>query len=217
VLFVLLNHPADKKNMATKKGNIPWNKGKKGLQVAWCKGHPGYTTKAKGVPKSVAHREALSKAHKGKPLSELHRQHVNEAHIDGKWGVAGKHHKPEAIEKMRQKRLNRVFPFKDTSIERIMQQALVEEGIAFDKHVPLPGQPDFFIKPDLCIFCDGDYWHHYPTGKENDPKITAELISKGYKVLRFWEHDIHNKLADCLEQIKEIAGCVQARSMLLPS
>lgn len=212
------------------KGCVPWNKGLKASIESRLKmslSHKGNHTgwhhseeakrrvseankgRMKGIPLTEEVRKKISLTHKGMKFSEAWRRNMSLAR-KGKLS-------DETRRLIREARALQVIPFKDTSIERIMQQALATEGIAFDKHVPLPGQPDLFIKPDICIFCDGDYWHKYPDGKENDPKITAELISKGYKVLRFWEHDIHNKLADCLEQIKEIAGCVQASSKLLPS
>jgi len=45
---------------------------------------------------------------------------------------------------------------------------------------------------NLVIECDGDYWHKYPIGKEIDHIRTKELIEKGFKVLRLWEHEIRS-------------------------
>lgn len=39
--------------MAPKKGFIPWNKGKKGVQVSWCKGLKGDTRSRGGAPKGT--------------------------------------------------------------------------------------------------------------------------------------------------------------------
>jgi|SRR5579871_5502443 len=74
------------------------------------------------------------------------------------------------------------------------------------------GKPDFVFKEDrLCIFIDGDFWHgwQYPRWKSNlknnfwrnkietnrkrDLKITRYLRGKGWRVLRFWAHDLENK------------------------
>jgi len=67
------------------KGNLPWNKGKNRLQIAWNKGKKGTATKAsidhlrkisiarkgtKRPPFSKEWRDNLSKAHKGKKLKE---------------------------------------------------------------------------------------------------------------------------------------------------
>ncbi len=43
---------------------------------------------------------------------------------------------------------------------------------------------------NLVIECDGNYWHKYPVGLEKDHIRTEELIEKGFKVLRLWEHEI---------------------------
>lgn len=54
---------------------------------------------------------------------------------------------------------------------------------------------DFCIPENkLIIEADGDFWHHYPTGREIDTIRTLELTFNGYKVLRFWERDIHNNI-----------------------
>lgn len=52
-------------------------------------------------------------------------------------------------------------------------------------------QCDIFIpSKNLVIECDGDYWHKYPTGNDIDHVRTKELLEKGFKVLRLWEHEI---------------------------
>ena len=38
--------------------------------------------------------------------------------------------------------------------------------------------------------CDGDYWHHYPTGNNLDHIRTKELLKEGFNVLRLWEQEI---------------------------
>lgn len=50
---------------------IPWNKGKKGLQVGW----------SKGKKLTNEHKKKLSEAHLGVPLSALHAQHSGEARL----------------------------------------------------------------------------------------------------------------------------------------
>lgn len=113
----------------------------------------------------------------------------------------GKAHSEETKKIIREKRLRQVFPIKDTSIEIALQNALIEIGVHFEKHVPLPGQPDLFIRPNLCVFCDGNYWHHFPDGTLHDELINQELMEKGFRVLRFWESDINDNLNSCVETI----------------
>jgi hypothetical protein len=64
-----------------KKGKSPWNKGKKGLQVAWNKGKKGLQVAwNKGISQSQETKKKLSEKKKGKPLSLEHREHMSEAH-----------------------------------------------------------------------------------------------------------------------------------------
>lgn len=77
------------------------------------------------------------------------------------------------------------------------------------RHLPLIGKPDFaFPKQRVVVFIDGCFWHGCPAhlrmpssnvdywqGKvarnmARDKRVTAELESKGWHVLRVWEHEI---------------------------
>ena len=60
---------------------------------------------------------------------------------------------------------------------------------------------DFFIPPNTIIEVDGERWHGMLINKENntlipqrDFIISAELESKGYEVLRFWNKDIFENI-----------------------
>mgnify|MGYP001567046335 CR=1 FL=1 len=93
------------------------------------------------------------------------------------------------------------FPFTNTSIEIKIQQLLKNAGIEFETQYPVLGRPDIFIKPNICIFIDGCYWHKCSQCgyedkliTEKDQKITEQLQLQGYSVLRIWEHQIKNGL-----------------------
>ena len=120
----------------------------------------------------------------------------------------------------RKNRLHQVFPAKDTNIEKILQKGLRKKGIKFEKHKPILGQPDLFIKPNICIFADGDFWHgwlylqgrdfsgkkhfnnkHFQHIIKKDKKITLQLKELGYNILRFWEHEINENPKKCLQKI----------------
>lgn len=58
-------------------GNVPWNKGKKGLQVAWNKGQPLSEKQKKLL--SVVLKGRVS-PNKGKTLSDAHKKHLSESH-----------------------------------------------------------------------------------------------------------------------------------------
>lgn len=113
----------------------------------------------------------------------------------------GKTHSDE----VKTKRLLQIFPVKDTSIEIKLQKALKNKGIEFETHKPIFGQPDIFIKPNICIFADGDYWHKIPKSIPRDKIVNVTLQLMGYKVLRFWEHDIKQRLEWCINQILKSA------------
>lgn len=116
-------------------------------------------------------------------------------------------------------RLFRIFPKVDTKPEKALQAALTIAGIVFEKHKPIVGQPDIFIPDKLVIMCDGDYWHANPAkykaevvikGKvtasqiwEYDGKVTENLQSQGYTVLRFWESEIKADLLGCIKKVQE--------------
>src|SRR3990167_8630927 len=52
---------------------------------------------------------------------------------------------PAYKESIRKARLLQVMPFKDTLIEIKLQNLLKENGIIFETHYPISGQPDIFI------------------------------------------------------------------------
>jgi len=75
------------------------------------------------------------------------------------------------------------------------------------RHANLPGKPDFvFRKQRLAVFVDGCFWHNCPRhghipksnrkywrkklqrNEGRDRATNRELRSKGWRVLRLWEH-----------------------------
>ena len=99
-----------------------------------------------------------------------------------------------------------VIPFKDTSIELKLQNFLKEQGIEFQTHYPILGQPDIFIKPNICIFADGCYWHKcsqcgFDELKQRDKQVNEELQKQGYIVIRIWEHEINKGQFSGLNQL----------------
>lgn len=109
---------------------------------------------------------------------------------------------PELIRRLR---LGRVYPKKDTSIERAIQQELSRRGIRFVKHLPILNrcQADVaFPEQKIAVFCDGDYWHNRPDVRSKD--ITQEMIlrANGWRVLRFWEHEINADVSACVSKIR---------------
>jgi len=83
------------------------------------------------------------------------------------------------------------------------------------RHQKIFGKPDFvFRRERLAVFADGCFWHACPihatrpktnetiwgtklaANKARDMLVTRTLQSKGWRVIRIWEHDITAKKED---------------------
>jgi very-short-patch-repair endonuclease len=74
----------------------------------------------------------------------------------------------------------------------------------FEKQKAIPEAhtiPDFFIAPNICVYCDGDYWHSMPNQVERDKRQDEVLTAAGYKVYRFLGSAITKDVDACLAQI----------------
>ena len=80
------------------------------------------------------------------------------------------------------------------------------------RHQTLPGRPDFaFRREHVAVFIDGCFWHKCPThcrqprsnsgywlpklqqNQLRDRRVNRALHSTGWKVLRFWEHELQTE------------------------
>jgi len=204
---------ARKKMSIRNKGRTPWNKGLKGTQVAWNKGknHSEETRRKLSISHKDQHsspRTEFKKNHvpwiKGKHHSSKSKKQMSDA-LKGRipWNK-DKTHSEKTKQKLRKARLNQVFPKKDSSIEVFMQEELDRRNIKYKKHVAFFGQPDLFIEPNICIFCDGDYWHKYPNGRKRDKKVNKKLEDEGFQVIRFWGREIRADVESCGHTIEVI-------------
>ena len=112
----------------------------------------------------------------------------------------------------------------NTTTERRFRLALVRAGIkGWQMHPKWPlGRPDFlFPKAGLAVFVDGCVWHgcprcgHVPSknadfwrakferNRERDKRNMEGLIAQGFKVLRFWEHELQEGLTQCVQAVVE--------------
>lgn len=111
----------------------------------------------------------------------------------------------------------------NTGPEQLLRKELWKLGYRYRINVTnLRGKPDIvFKKKRLVVFVDGEFWHGYKWSEkknrikansdywikkiegniERDKKNAAYLSSVGYKVLRFWEHQIKKDLNFCVQQI----------------
>ena len=126
------------------------------------------------------------------------------------------------------KRLLKCAPFfllHPTSIERSLQAELARRSVPFTAQAADLGLPDLVLSNyKVVIFADGCYWHgctapsckffqtrglHYMIGRrrsaneqrEHDRKVTQYYQNNGFKVFRFWEHEIKKSAAQCVEQV----------------
>jgi DNA mismatch endonuclease Vsr len=109
------------------------------------------------------------------------------------------------------------------STERRLRAALVRAGISGWRLHPLilRGRPDFYFpREKLIVFVDGCFWHgcrtcgHTPKtrtefwtqkvvrNRHRDRLNTVALSREGFKVIRFWEHDLRRRLPACVETIR---------------
>lgn len=112
---------------------------------------------------------------------------------------------------------------KDTKPELALRRALFASGLrgwrCHAKHVP--GKPDVaFTRRKVAVFVDGRFWHGHPDyftpGKsgaywdakiartqERDRIANERLLADGWTVLRFWDLDVENDLAGCVERVAQ--------------
>ena len=112
-----------------------------------------------------------------------------------------------------------------TKPEIILRKALWNHGLRYRiNYKKLPGSPDIvFNKKKIAVFVDGEFWHGYnweikkekiKTNREfwipkierniqRDKEIEETLVLLGYKVMRFWEHEIKKNLKGCTNKVLE--------------
>lgn len=110
----------------------------------------------------------------------------------------------------------------NTKIEKDICKGLWRMGYRFRKNVKnLPGKPDIAIqKYKIVIFLDSCFWHkcpeHYKEPKSNlnywlpkiernvkrDQEINEYYKSRGWHLLRIWEHEIKKDFCNTLVKIK---------------
>ncbi|MBQ0963645.1 very short patch repair endonuclease [Streptomyces sp. RK23] len=116
---------------------------------------------------------------------------------------------------------------RDTAPEIAVRRLLHASGLRYRVNVPVPGMPRrtidiVFPRAKVAIFLDGCFWHgcplHATQPKSNaewwrtkldknmarDVETTGHLRDQGWTVLRFWEHeapeDVANQVSECLTE-----------------
>jgi DNA mismatch endonuclease Vsr len=111
-------------------------------------------------------------------------------------------------------------------IERRLGSALWKAGFRYRKQYKIFGKPDYvLVSAKIAIFVDSEFWHGYRWGKRakeafrsnqsywyskiernrtRDRKVNKELKREGWRVIRFWEHEITSKLEDCVARVRKV-------------
>ncbi len=109
----------------------------------------------------------------------------------------------------------------NTKPELILRKNLFEYGLrGYRLHTNLPGKPDIVFGPQkLVVFIDGCFWHKCPRcfiepqtrkkfwlrkiglNKKRDKEINKLLRKRGWKILRFWEHEIEKNASSVTKKI----------------
>lgn len=116
---------------------------------------------------------------------------------------------------------------RDTRCEIALRRALTSLGLRYRLDASdLLGHPDIVFRgARIVVFCDGDYWHgrnlderlaklagghnasywiaKIQSNVARDRRVTAELESNGWIVLRFWESDIHKDAGTIADQVAQ--------------
>lgn len=120
---------------------------------------------------------------------------------------------------MRIKKINEpTKKFSNTSIEQKIAKVLTErkykKGIDFYQNYGLDKicNVDFYFpKYKVVIECDGCRYHackkcgytkYYQEAIQKDKTKTKKLKDSGYKVYRFWEHEINESAEKCVNKVK---------------
>lgn len=108
-----------------------------------------------------------------------------------------------------------------TALEREVQKVLRRQKVYFAKNVKsIIGNPDIvFRRKKVLVFIDSCFWHgcsdhcRLPTSridywhdkiarnKKRDDYVNKELKQKGWKILRFWEHELRGNFDGCIKTI----------------
>ncbi len=117
---------------------------------------------------------------------------------------------------------------RDTAPELHVRRAVHRLGLRYrvDAPLPLPGARRrcdlLFSGPQVAVFVDSCFWHACPEhgtwpkanadwwqekllrNRERDRDTDARLRSEGWKVIRVWEHEDHERAALRIERVVRV-------------
>lgn len=132
----------------------------------------------------------------------------------------------DVLNKEQRRRNMKAIKSRGTKAEDTLAKALWRKGHRYHRNSKaIIGRPDIvFLKIKLAVFCDGDFWHgkdweqkrerlstnrDYWVKKierniERDRQVNEALEKMGWKVIRFWDKEIHKSLGRCLEIVESL-------------
>lgn len=110
---------------------------------------------------------------------------------------------------------------KGSEIEKMLCKELWARGIRYRKNVKsIIGKPDIAFKgKKVAVFCDSEFWHGYDwehksqeiktrrdfwipkieRNMQRDREVNAALEAEGWKVIRFWGHELKKDIEACAD------------------
>lgn len=126
----------------------------------------------------------------------------------------------DSVSKKKRSEIMSKIRAKNTKLETDFRKRVWIKGLRYRLHYKMTGKPDLvFVSKKIAVFIDSCFWHKCPkhfrqpksnldywipkikNNVERDKKITRNLKTKGWEVLRFWEHDINGKPDKCVNVI----------------
>jgi hypothetical protein len=130
----------------------------------------------------------------GHTQSDDWKRKLSEKNSGSKNPFYGRSHTEESIISIRKKRLTQRF-LKVSSFDKGISLLLDSLKINHISQYPIELSKratvvdEFFPEINGCLYNDGHYWHSSDEKKEQDLRITNELLTKGYRVLRITDLD----------------------------
>jgi DNA mismatch endonuclease, patch repair protein len=165
-----------------------------------------------GPPERSTRREARGKS--GGRAKAAHRRLRAIGRV-GFWQV------PDPLTKERRRRLMSSVRTRDTQPEVRLRRALWAGGLRGWRLHPkeVPGRPDVaWLGVRLAVFVDGAFWHGHPDyyhgqsgpfwdekiarNRARDERVNAELVERGWRVVRLWDFEIDRATTDCVARVR---------------
>ncbi len=112
----------------------------------------------------------------------------------------------------------------EIALRKIVSAKFYPQGFRYKiNYRKVKGTPDIaFVSKKIAVFVDGEFWHGYKFAKrkhklpkkywlpkieanmKRDRKVNRHLKKEGWKVVRFWEHQVKKTPELIVEKLEEI-------------